>query len=279
MVQLIREDHPTMGVRDIYFKLRPSGIGRDGFELICREEGLLSNPVKNWTRTTNSSGVIRFPDLTKELEINKINQVWQSDITYFELQGRFYYITFIQDIYTKMIVGHSCSSSLETKQTTLPSLQKAIKNRCMDLSGLILHSDGGGQYYCTEFLKLTKQHNILNSMCEYAWENGTVERLNGVIKNNYLKHRKISTYEELRKEVDRSVSLYNYDKPHKALKRKTPYMFETEILLLQQQPRPRMTESFNAKSQSSGASSPMTIEATKTSESRCIPRNIGWRGL
>ncbi len=57
-------------------------------------------------------------------------------------------------------------------------------------------------------------------MCEYAWENGKAERINGVIKNNYLKHRNINTYEELVKEVDRSVYLYNSDKPHIELKRK-----------------------------------------------------------
>ncbi len=56
------------------------------------------------------------------------------------------------------------------------------------------------------------------------------ERINGVIKNNYLKHRSINTYEELVKEVDRSVYLYNSDKPHIELKRKTPVEFENDYL-------------------------------------------------
>jgi len=51
-------------------------------------------------------------------------------------------------------------------------------------------------------------------MCEYPWENGKVERLNGVIKNNYLIHRDIKNFEELKKEVDRTVLLYNREKPH-----------------------------------------------------------------
>ena len=49
------------------------------------------------------------------------------------------------------------------------------------------------------------------------------EHLNGGIKNNYLKHRTIQNFEELAKEVDRSVLLYNNDKPHAGLKRKTPH--------------------------------------------------------
>ncbi|MBK7466314.1 MAG: hypothetical protein IPJ43_05565 [Saprospiraceae bacterium] len=34
-------------------------------------------------------------------------------------------------------------------------------------------------------------------MCEYAGKMAKAERINGVIKNNYLKHRSINTYEEL----------------------------------------------------------------------------------
>ncbi len=270
MVHQVRIDHPTMGVRDIYFKLQPSGLGRDAFEAICRSEGLMSIRPKNWTRTTDSSGVVRFDNLTKELIINHIDQVWQSDITYFDINGKFFYITFIQDIYTKMIVGHNTSKSLSTEETTLPALKIAIRRRKKDLEGLIFHSDGGGQYYCKKFLDITCSMKIKNSMCEYAWENGTVERLNGVIKNNYLKHRQIGSFDDLKKEVDRAVQLYNCDKPHKALKRKTPQMFEMELLLLQQQPKLKMTKSFDANYQSQGASSPLPIEATKASESECI---------
>ena len=71
---------------------------------------------------------------------------------------------------------------------------------------------------------------ISNSMCEYAWENGKAERINGVIKNNYLIHRKINDFEELQKQVDRSVYLYNHDKPHIGLQRKSPVEFENSYI-------------------------------------------------
>jgi transposase InsO family protein len=270
MVHQVRVDHPTMGVRDIYFKLQPSGLGRDAFEAICHAAGLMSMKHKNRARTTDSSGVIRFEDLTKGLQIGHMDQVWQSDITYFEVKGRFYYLTFIQDVHTKMIVGHSTSKSLSTEDTTLPALRKAISRRNRELKGLIIHSDGGGQYYCKKFLEVTRSKEMKNSMCEHPWENGTAERLNGVIKNQYLKHRQINGFEDLKREVDRSVQLYNCDKPHKALKRKTPEMFEKELLILLEQPEPKMTKSFDAKCRSEGASSPLPIEATKASESECI---------
>lgn len=233
LVHRVRQDHPTMGLRDIYYKTDPTGIGRDRFELLCRQSGLMVERPRNWRRTTDSSGVVRFENLLTGLIINKPNQVWQSDITYFELNGRFYYITFIIDAFTRVIVGHAVSQRLMTEQTTLPALQKALKSRLdlnISIHALIFHSDGGGQYYDKGFLELTRKHKITNSMCQYPWENGKAERINGVIKNNYLTHRVILSFEELQSEVDRSVLLYNGEKPHIGLQRKSPIQFEKEYL-------------------------------------------------
>lgn len=235
LVYLVREDHPTMGLRDMYYKILPEFMGRDAFERFCKEAGLSSKLPKNWAKTTDSSGVVRFDNLLAGLTVNRINQVWQSDITYFEILGRFYYITFIIDAFSRLIVGHNVSKRLLTEQTTLPALQMAINNRIkrdrsITLTGLIFHSDGGGQFYAREFLKLTGDHKIINSMCKAAWENGKAERVNGVIKNNYLKHRDISNFEQLTEQVDRSVYLYNTEKPHISLQRMSPVEFERNYI-------------------------------------------------
>jgi putative transposase len=247
VVHQIRQNHPTMGMRDMYYKINPEGMGRDAFEAFCTKEGLRSKVHKNYKRTTDSNGVIRFENLLESTEITRINQVWQSDITYYELGDRFYYLTFIIDAYTRRIVGHNTSMSLSTQMTTLPSLKLAVRIRKdQDLKGLILHSDGGGQYYAKEFVKYTKELGLVNSMCDYAWENGKAERINGVIKNNYLKHRSISNYEDLVKEVDRSVKLYNEDKPHLMLGRMSPVTFEEKCIHLNKQTQLKMTESLEA---------------------------------
>jgi transposase InsO family protein len=234
----VRGDHPTMGVRDMYYKIMPENIGRDAFEEFCAQQGLKSVRIKNYHRTTDSSGVIRFDNLIKNKELTSINQVWQSDITYFEVAGKFYYLTFIMDAYSRRIIGHSVSKRLTTESTTLPALAMAIKLRKkqkLSIKQVIFHSDGGGQYYDSDFLLLTGKFEFQNSMCKFPWENGKAERINGVIKNNYLIHRGITSYEMLVKEVDRSVLLYNTQKPHIKLKRKTPVTFENDYLCSGQQ--------------------------------------------
>ena len=238
LIYQIREDHPTMGVRDMYYKLLPQTIGRDRFEQFCREEGLMVERIKNWSKTTDSSGVIRFDNLITGITLTSINQVWQSDITYFEVNGKFYYITFVEDSFSRRILGYSVSKRLTTQETTLPALEMSIKLRNKSkqtIEGVIFHSDGGGQYYAKEFIKVTKKSGIVNSMCEYPWENGKVERLNGVIKNNYLIHRGINSFIDLKKEVDRTVLLYNNEKPHIGLQRKSPIEFENYYLCNGQQ--------------------------------------------
>jgi len=230
MIEHIRADHPTMGCRDMYFKIRPESMGRDAFEDFCRWEGYMSVRTKRYWRTTDSTGVQRFDNLTVSLELSGPDQLWVSDITYIEAGSRFYYLTFVLDAYTRCILGHSVSERLTTEQTTLRALKRAIRTRGKaTLKGLIFHSDGGGQYYDKAFLKLTGKYFIKNSMCKYAWENPFAERINGVIKNNYLKHRDIGSFEQLVREVDRSVKLYNHDKPHQSLNRQTPVDFENSI--------------------------------------------------
>jgi len=254
----IRKEHPTMGMRDLYYKISPKTLGRDAFEAFCKSYNLWSKKPKNYRRTTDSTGVERFDNLLQNMHLTNINQAWQSDITYYEIDGRFYYITFILDSFSRRIIGHKTSTRLTTEQTTLPALQMAIKTRNNeDVKGLVFHSDGGGQYYAKIFLKLTEKNEFKNSMCEYAWENGKAERINGIIKNNYLVHRNIKNLRELEKEVDRSVSLYNSQKPHIKLKRKTPLAFEKDLLCLNKQTKPKMTESFDAKHKIYGASSPV----------------------
>lgn len=231
LVYEVRADHPTMGVRDMYHLLRPEFIGRDAFEAFCRTYGLLSDRPVNQSRTTDSRGVTRFENLTISLNLHRLNQLWVSDITYFEVDRKFFYLTFILDAFSRLIVGYSVSKRLFTEHTTLNALEMAVTNRNgANLTGTILHSDGGGQYFDKEFLKRTQSLGIVNSMCEYPWENGKAERINGTIKNNYLKHRAINSFSDLVREVDRSVKLYNEIKPHKALKRVSPLTFETMYL-------------------------------------------------
>jgi transposase InsO family protein len=100
----------------------------------------------------------------------------------------------------------------------------------VNLKGSIIHSDGGGQYYCNEFKALTKRLEMINSMTEEkVYENSHAERLNGIIKNNYLYPYGPTDMKTLRKLLNKAVYMYNNEKPHKALGKLTPKAFKETI--------------------------------------------------
>jgi putative transposase len=231
LINKIRRDHPRMSARDVYLKLKPDFMGRDQFERFCMDSGYRLRQMRNYRVTTNSLGVTRFPNRIKNRELTGVNQVFVSDITYFDIGSKTYYVTLIMDLYNREIVGWSASDNLRTESTTLPALRKLITERGrVNLAGSILHSDGGGQYYCKEFKKLTRDLKILNSMTEEkVYENSHAERLNGVIKNNYLYPYGPEDMRSLRRLLDKAVLMYNTEKPHTALRKMTPRTFRESI--------------------------------------------------
>ncbi|NJD02521.1 MAG: IS3 family transposase [Ruminiclostridium sp.] len=231
LINEIRRDHPRMSARDIYLKLHPACMGRDKFERFCMDSGYRIKQLRNFRVTTNSFGVTRFPNMIKDIECTHVNRVFVSDITYFDIGPDTYYLTFIMDLFNREIVGWSASDNLRTESTTLPALHRVISERGKsNLKGAIMHSDGGGQYYCNEFKKLTKELGMINSMTEEkVYENSHAERLNGIIKNNYLYPYGPTNMASLKKLLDKAVLMYNTGKPHKALGKLTPKSFKDTI--------------------------------------------------
>jgi transposase InsO family protein len=133
------------------------------------------------------------------------------------------------DRFSRAIVGYSASKTLHAHVTTLPALAHAIKTRNPN-TGLILHSDGGGQYYSREFKELTSNAQLLNSMGKCAYENPHAERLNGTIKNDYLIYYKPTNLKELTQMLARAVDNYNNFRPHTSLKQSTPAEFEQLVV-------------------------------------------------
>lgn len=231
IVEQLRKDHPRMSAREMYRLVMPDTMGRDKFIGMCEEWGMLIERKRSPTRTTNSLGVTRFENLLAGLELDRVNQVWSSDITYYQTVDGFCYLTYIMDIFSRRILGSSVSRSLRTEETTIPALRQALRvRRGMDLKGLIFHSDGGGQYYCKEFLAITKAAELRNSMCEQPWENPFSERVNGTIKNDYLMPWGVDTYSDLKHQNTRAIKLYNTVRPHSSLGHVSPVTFEERWL-------------------------------------------------
>ena len=236
--KLIRIDHPGMGPRMMYikFKQKPETkpltelAGRDKTEAILLQNGFRTRKVVVFHKTTQP-GSYRFPNRIEGMDINQINRIWMSDITYISIAGKWFYLTIIIDIYSRKCLGISWSKNMTAEQTVIPALKMAILSRAgQDLSNCIFHSDAGGQYIDRNFLLILQEHQIESSMANSVYENPFAERFHETLKNQYLIRWGVNSFDRLGQLALRFRDLYNLDRPHQSLHELTPDAFEIAIL-------------------------------------------------
>lgn len=229
LMQEIRVMHPGMGLRKMYDQFQPEGIGRDGFIALGLREGFRLRVFRNPARTTWRDKSNAFPNLLVDKKFTDVNQLWSSDITYFSLGERFYYIVFILDVYSRKIIGYSVADHLRATNN-IAALKMALQLRCIlhYNNELIHHSDRGTQYTSHAYVEKLTQAGIQISMCQEVLENSHIERVNGTIKNEYLQHWEINNEKELKKALKKAVDNYN-NRLHRSLNGKTPNEFEEAL--------------------------------------------------
>lgn len=220
--------------------LKIRGWGRDKLEEWLLGNGFRHQPVRYVPRTTQAQQDIYFPNLIEGRLVNGPWQVVQTDLTYFKVCGKDYFISLIIDVYTRKIVGYAVTRTMHVAGA-LEALRMMLRNRKDNTKPLIHHSDRGGQYVSKEYLKLLKENNIQSSMCREAWENAYIERFNRTIKQGYLWGWDIKTYEQLVRRVAEAIDHYNFKRKHRSLRALTPAGFEASVLQLPKNKRPQMT--------------------------------------
>jgi putative transposase len=221
MILSQRKNMPRLGGLKVYHLIKPSlesagiKLGRDKLFDLMRYENLLVKKRKNHTRTTNSYHRFRkYRNLIQGLEITRPEQVWASDITYIRTKNGFMYLSLITDVYSKKVVGFELSDNLKT-ENSLKALRKAINNRETKKT-LIHHSDRGLQYCSPDYTNLLEENHIKISMTSKydPYENAVAERVNGILKNEFLLDKTFINEQEAKREVSRSIFVYNTLRPH-----------------------------------------------------------------
>ena len=196
-------------------------FGRDRFIDLLRRHDLLVARRRQYRKTTHSYHHFhKYGNRIKDLTLSGANQVWASDITYLRTEKGFVYLSLLTDMYSRKIVGWSVSESLSI-EGSLDALKKALREH----SPQIHHSDRGVQYCSNDYVKLLKKNNVSISMTEenHCYENALAERVNGILKDEYLLDRTFRDLVHAKKSCNEAVELYNTRRPHWALKLKTPW--------------------------------------------------------
>lgn len=228
MVMGWRRFMPRVGTRKLYYLIKPmlneKGIklGRDGFFDYLRRAGLLVKARKNYTQTTFSKHWMRkYPNLLKEVSVDRPEKVFVSDITYLESDEGVHYLSLVTDACTRKIMGYEVSREMKASDV-VKALNMAVRSRkCA--APLIHHSDRGVQYCSGEYQEVLRMAGITPSMTDGydCYQNALAERVNGILKQEFLLH-KCKSFDDLKVLVEQSVTIYNRLRPHLSLGMKTP---------------------------------------------------------
>lgn len=224
-VRDIRKSHPKLGGRKLYSKLstflesHKIKMGRDAFFSLLSNHNLLIRVRRRYHVTTDSNHWMRkYPYLIKGLVALRPNHIWVSDITYWKVGEQNFYISFITDVYSRKIVGYQVARTMEAVES-VAALKMALTSIDGEVGELFHHSDRGSQYCSSKYIKLLKKNGIKISMTENGdpLENAIAERLNGIIKGEYLFNYDIKNLQDAKKVLKIVVNLYNEDRPHSSI--------------------------------------------------------------
>jgi len=226
----IRGRMPRTGTRKLHEMLvsKDSNLmkktGRDKLFSLLSKKSLLVKKKKRAYRTTNSNHIFKkYTNLIRDLKDIKPLEVIVSDITYIPMKrGKHSYLSLATDYGSRSIIGWYLSSDL-SHNGPLKAIMKAEKS--YNLKGSIHHSDRGMQYCCHDYINylVSKDINISMTEKDHVYENALAERVNGILKDEFMIDIGFSSMKEAIKAISESIKIYNEERLHLSLKYKTPH--------------------------------------------------------
>ncbi len=194
-----------------------------------KEAGIRSIVRRKHRVTTDSKHSHPVADnlLQRNFTTNAPDVVWVSDITYIPTTSGWMYLTVFIDLFSRIVVGWSLSSSLSADMV-IAALQRGIRNRRPD-AGLIIHSDRGVQYACKDFRNVLSKHSFIQSMSRKGdcWDNAVAESFFGILKTELVHHERFRGPQDTLRAIFEYIEIfYNRKRKHSTLGYKTPAQFE-----------------------------------------------------
>ncbi|MGN5054477.1 IS3 family transposase [Aeromonas veronii] len=230
-VRQVRLRQPRMGTRKLHYLLQGQDddglkVGRDRLFQILAEHRLLVQPKRAYHKTTHSfHRFYRHPNLLKAgpEQVTPVapEQVWVADITYLPARSGPLYLSLVTDAYSRKIVGHHVHEGMHAESVAM-AFKKALKQR-RGSGELIHHSDRGVQYCSGLYQSLHERYGVKCSMTDGydCYQNALAERVNGILKGELLLQSP-QDLTQAREMVREAVDIYNAERPHHALKYRTP---------------------------------------------------------
>ena len=147
--------------------------------------------------------------IRENFNVDRINQVWSTDITYIIYNGKRAYLSSIMDLYSRNIISYKISYRMDNK-LVMDTLNEAICKQ-KDVYGVILHSDQGFQYTSNEYKAICESNGIRISMSPKGSpvDNSPIESFHSSLKRETLRSYNITSLKQYIQLVKEWILFYN----------------------------------------------------------------------
>jgi putative transposase len=193
-----KDSDENYGARKVWLQLRREGIpaARCTVERLMRRLGLRGTRRGRRTRTTiPAKDQARPPDLVnRDFRAPAPNRLWVVDLTYVPIwSGGFAYVAFVIDAFSRMITGWKAAGHMRAS-LALDALEMAVSARLragQDVTGVIHHSDRGGQYLAIRYTSRLAEAGAIASVGSKgdSYDNALAESIIGLYKAELIYRR------------------------------------------------------------------------------------------
>jgi putative transposase len=232
------DNYGVYGVRKMWHALKRRGevIGRDQVARLMRAAGLRGVSRQKRTRPAPSVAPEARPQdlVRREWFRDAPDLVWVADFTQVRTREGWMYVSFLQDGFSRRILGFAVRSSKGVELVTRTLLQ-AVNERqrhqaTFTANGVIVHSDAGSQYTSLAFTEKLLDLGLNPSVGRIgtAYDNALIESTIGLFKTELVNRRAIGwdSRQELEAATARWVAWFNRDRLHAELGYRTPIEME-----------------------------------------------------
>lgn len=220
-IDAIHMELPYYGSRRIAWVLRQKGyeVGRGHVSKLMKRMGICAIYCKK-KLSKPCAAHKKYPYLLKNLEINRSNQVWATDITYIPMSRGFAYLIVIIDWHSRKALSWRLSNTMDVS-FCVDALEEAIKTYG---TPEIFNTDQGSQFTSNEFTGILEKNGIKISMDGRGrWlDNVFIERLWRSLKYEEVYLKAYESMSDAKKGIGDYLTHYNSRRPHQALEMKTP---------------------------------------------------------
>ncbi len=160
-----------------------------------------------------------YPYLLRNVNIERVNQVWSTDITFIPMKHGYMYLSAVIEWYSRYVLAWELSNTLESS-FCVTALERALKQGRPE----VFNTDQGSQFTSGFFTGVLLAKEIAISMDGRgrALDNVFIERLWWTVKYEEIYPKDYADGHALYRGVGDYFEYYNNERKHSSLDKKTP---------------------------------------------------------